>query len=156
MTTQLLNVLTYTTKVESNDKALQSTFPYVAIPHRGTGPCGGTPVGTLFTGNDLRTMNDPSVSPKVLGMSQAAMMKSGQNPFTTETILEYHIAQDAHVNVVIYDITGKMVKILEDQDLPAGDYQAKWQANEVSSGTYIARILVDGQPVQSIKLTKSK
>ena len=84
------------------------------------------------------------------------MMKSGQNPFINETTLDYHIAQDAHVNVVIYDITGKMVKILEDQDLPAGDYQAKWQANDVSSGTYIARILVDGQPVQSIKLTKSK
>ena len=156
LTTQLLNVLTYTTGVESNDKALQSTFPYVAIPHRGTGPCGGTPAGTTFTGNDLRTMNDPAVSPKVLGMSQAAMMKSGQNPFTSETTLEYHIAQDAHVSVVIYDVTGKMVKILEDQDLPAGDYQAKWQANEAASGIYIARILVDGQPVQSIKLTKSK
>ena len=156
LTTKLLNVLTYTTGVESNDKALQSTFPYVAIPHRGTGPCGGTPAGTIYTGNDLRTMNDPSVSNKVLGMSQAAMMKSGQNPFTNETTLDYHISQDAHVSVVIYDITGKMVKILEDQDLPAGDYQAKWQANEVTSGIYIARILVDGQPVQSIKLTKSK
>ncbi|MFN0276831.1 MAG: DUF4331 domain-containing protein [Chitinophagales bacterium] len=36
LTKDLLNVLYYTTRVESNDKAFQSSFPYVAAPWRGT------------------------------------------------------------------------------------------------------------------------
>ena len=70
--------------------------------------------------------------------------------------MDYHIAENAHVSVIVYDVTGKVVKILEDNALSAGDYQVKWRANDVSQGTYIARILVDGQPVQSVKLTKGK
>ena len=36
VTEDLLGVLTYSTGVESNDKAFRSSFPYVAIPWRGT------------------------------------------------------------------------------------------------------------------------
>lgn len=41
VTPQLLNVLTYTTGVEKNDLAFQATFPYLAMPHSGTGDCSG-------------------------------------------------------------------------------------------------------------------
>ena len=157
LTPKLLNVLTYTTGVESNDKQLQTTFPYVAIPHSGFGLCGGVPAGTVFTGNNLKQMKDPSVQPAKTGLglnTPSALMQAGQNPFKDETTLDYHISDDSHVSIVIYDVTGKAVKILEDQDLPAGNYQVKWRANGVTQGLYIARILVDGQPVQSVKLNK--
>ena len=36
VTKQLLDVLTYSTGVEQNDKAFQATFPYVAAPWAGT------------------------------------------------------------------------------------------------------------------------
>ena len=36
VTEQLLGVLNYTTEVEENDKAFRTTFPYVALPWRGT------------------------------------------------------------------------------------------------------------------------
>ncbi|CAH1000471.1 hypothetical protein LEM8419_01624 [Neolewinella maritima] len=36
VTEQLLGVLNYTTEVESNDRDFRSTFPYVALPWRGT------------------------------------------------------------------------------------------------------------------------
>ncbi len=42
VTQDLLNVLTYTTGVESNDLAFTGGFPYVAQPHSGTGECSGT------------------------------------------------------------------------------------------------------------------
>ena len=41
VTQDLLNVLTYTTGVESNDKPFTGSFPYLAMPHDGTGPCSG-------------------------------------------------------------------------------------------------------------------
>ena len=36
VTPQLLNVLTYSTGVDKNDKPFQKTFPYAAMPWRGT------------------------------------------------------------------------------------------------------------------------
>jgi hypothetical protein len=41
VTQDLLDVLTYTTGVDANDMAFQSSFPYVAAPHSGTGDCSG-------------------------------------------------------------------------------------------------------------------
>ncbi|MEM1121539.1 MAG: DUF4331 family protein [Bacteroidota bacterium] len=41
VTQDLLNVLTYTTGVESNDKPFTGVFPYLAQPHSGTGECSG-------------------------------------------------------------------------------------------------------------------
>lgn len=41
VTEDLLGVLTYTTGVESNDRAFRASFPYVAMPFSGTGGCSG-------------------------------------------------------------------------------------------------------------------
>jgi hypothetical protein len=41
VTDDLLNVLTYTTGIENNDKDFTSSFPYLAQPHSGTGACSG-------------------------------------------------------------------------------------------------------------------
>jgi flagellar hook assembly protein FlgD len=60
------------------------------------------------------------------------------------------------VTIAIYDLNGKMVKLLEDQNLPAGNYETKWKANGLPNGTYIARVLVDGKSAQTVKLTKAE
>jgi len=41
VTEDLLNVLTYTTGVEENDRAFTGSFPYLAQPSSGTGECSG-------------------------------------------------------------------------------------------------------------------
>ena len=154
LTPKLLNVLGYTTGVESNDKAFRTAFPYAALPHSGFGVCGGIPAGTVFPANDLRG-SDPATADKLGISAPKALMTVGQNPFTTETTLNYHIVGEGHVNIVVYDLNGKNVRILEDTNQQKGDYQIKFNANGLPAGTYVARILVDGQPIQSVKLTKS-
>ncbi len=157
LTPKLLKVLGYTTGVEKNDKAFKTSFPYMATPHSGFGPCGGTIAGTVFPANDLRSASTPSVSGGKLGIgAPEAIVKVGQNPFRSETTLAYHIADDAQVTIAVYDLSGKMVKLLEDQNLPAGTYETKWKANGLPNGTYIARVLVDGKAAQTVKLTKAE
>ena len=41
VTTDLVDVLTFTTGVESNDKQFRNVFPYLAEPHSGTSECSG-------------------------------------------------------------------------------------------------------------------
>jgi Domain of unknown function (DUF4331)/FlgD Ig-like domain len=157
LTPKLLNVLTYTTGVEKNDKAFQTSFPYVAAPHSGFGACGGVPAGTVFPNSNLVAPNFDNTGGSKIGLSSpAAMLKVGQNPFREETTLAYHLAEKAQVSVLIYDLSGRLVQTLENEKREAGDYQLKWEANNVPTGTYIARVLVEGQPIQTAKLVKVK
>ena len=57
VTTDLLDVLTYTTGVESNDVAFKTSFPYVQKPWSGAGKCSGVPVEYL-AGLDCSTPED--------------------------------------------------------------------------------------------------
>ena len=84
----------------------------------------------------------------------AAMIKVGQNPFTTETTIQYNIAEAGHVSILLYDLNGKVIKTIENQDKSKGVYQVRVGGSDLNAGSYIARILVDGQPMQSVKLNK--
>lgn len=153
LTPKLLNVLGYTTGVEKNDKAFQSTFPYVAVPNSGFGACGGIAAGTTFPANNF--MNDPSVNISKMGLSSpTAMLKVGQNPFSTETTLQYNVAEAGHVSILLYDLNGKLVKTIESQDKSKGIYEVRINGNDLNVGAYVARILIDGQPAQTVKLSK--
>ena len=44
VTQDLLNVLTYSTGIEKNDKSFTGSFPFLAMPHSGTGNCSGAVV----------------------------------------------------------------------------------------------------------------
>ncbi len=54
VTTQLLNVYTYTTGIEANDTTFKAHFPYVQKPWSGAGKCSGLPVD-YFAETDCST-----------------------------------------------------------------------------------------------------
>jgi len=53
VTEDLVGVLSYTTGVESNDKAFLGNFPYVAMPFSGTGDCSGNIYDGITVDNDI-------------------------------------------------------------------------------------------------------
>jgi len=53
VTQDLLNVLTYSTGVENNDKEFLNRFPYVAMPFSGTGDCSGEIYDGITIDNDI-------------------------------------------------------------------------------------------------------
>ncbi len=70
VTPQLLNVLTYTTGVERNDRDFTAGFPYLAQPFRGTGECGGkvaTNMGGAGGGAGTRAVQSFYVSSNTQG-----------------------------------------------------------------------------------------
>ena len=63
------------------------------------------------------------------------------NPFNNETLIKYQTSQPGNVEIVIYDVLGKEVKTLIDENKDAGTHQIIWDArdnsgNEVASGVY--------------------
>jgi photosystem II stability/assembly factor-like uncharacterized protein len=74
------------------------------------------------------------------------------NPFSQSTTFGVSLPKASRVNIGIYNMLGQRIHTLSDVDLPAGTYSFDWQANDVPSGVYFARITADGK-VQSQKLT---
>ncbi len=62
------------------------------------------------------------------------------NPFNPQTRIKYHLAASGHVRLSVFDITGKRVGNLVDEEQQAGEHQVKFNASNLSSGIYIYQI----------------
>jgi len=66
------------------------------------------------------------------------------NPFNPATIIEYSIKEEGSVELVIYDVLGKVVEKLVDERKTAGNYSAQFDASNLSSGIYFYSLRVNG------------
>ncbi len=62
------------------------------------------------------------------------------NPFNPSTKIKYSVPQSSNVLLKIYDVLGKEVATLIDEEKPAGNYEVEFNASNLSSGTYFYRL----------------
>ena len=62
------------------------------------------------------------------------------NPFNSTTILPYGLPETSRLSICIYDIAGRMVKMLVDDEVEAGNHTAIWDASTVSTGVYLVKL----------------
>jgi hypothetical protein len=62
------------------------------------------------------------------------------NPFNPTTSIKYDVPQNTFVKLSVYDILGKLVTSLVNQDMQPGRYEAVWDARNYASGTYIYKL----------------
>ena len=74
-----------------------------------------------------------------------ALKQNYPNPFNPETVIEYELPQTVHVRLVVYDITGRTVAVLVDGNRPRGRYTERFNAEGLSTGTYIYRLTAGGK-----------
>lgn len=71
--------------------------------------------------------------------------RSYPNPFTSETQIQFTLTIAGHLKVDIYNIDGRLVQTLFDQDAFSGQQNLYWKAENEKSGMYICRITFNGQ-----------
>jgi hypothetical protein len=82
------------------------------------------------------------------------------NPFNPSTTLQFDLPSSEHVLMEIFDISGKKVKTLVDEQLSAGSYPVLWDGTnfdnqQVSAGAYFCRIIAGSfQQVNKMMLLK--
>ena len=65
------------------------------------------------------------------------------NPFNPSTTIKYQIPEDGMVTLQIYDILGKEVKTLVNENKAAGRYEVNFDASDLATGVYLYRIKVN-------------
>jgi len=66
------------------------------------------------------------------------------NPFNPSTRITFYLPHSEHVTVTIYNVTGQRIETLVDGQLPAGEHQLYWAANELASGVYFCEMRAAG------------
>lgn len=81
-----------------------------------------------------------SIFVQYAGPATFALDQNFPNPFNPATIIQYQLPTDSRVTLKVYDMLGREVATPVNEDRPAGYYDAKWDASNVSSGVYFYRI----------------
>jgi hypothetical protein len=64
------------------------------------------------------------------------------NPFTTTTTFHYELPQSAQVTLRVYDVLGREVTTLVDQEQGAGFYDVEFDGSALSPGVYLYRLQI--------------
>jgi hypothetical protein len=67
------------------------------------------------------------------------------NPFNPGTVISYQLAVKSDVRLTVYDIMGKEIAILVNQNQNRGSYKVDFKAGDLSSGIYFYKLETDGQ-----------
>ena len=62
------------------------------------------------------------------------------NPFNSSTIITFSIPEKERVTLKIFDILGREIKVLLDEELVKGVHKIKFDASQLSSGIYFYRL----------------
>jgi hypothetical protein len=133
------------TKVEycfaAQDIALPNPL-LATLPAGGSGinPPGTTPPPTRFSYTVVTTgiSRNNNEIPK-----EFKLYNNYPNPFNPSTVIKFDLASQSHAKLVLYDVLGREVLGLIDENLKAGSYSIELKADNLPSGVYFYKLVTD-------------
>jgi len=99
-------------------------------------------------GNDLN--NDAVSADNAIAFTKnnASLLSNYPNPVSSSTTISFSVPQSQKVSIQIFDMNGRLVKTLANEQMQAGAHQLKWNAkdekgNTVNAGIYFLRMNAD-------------
>ena len=145
VTQDLLDVLTYNTGVDENDKTFQSSFPYVALPWKGDGDCTA----------DMQTSTDDPLDGGLGIGAPSIALTAFPNPFIHELHFKTKLDRAALITVQLFDVQGQLQRTVISGHYPEGVYEFSCEATSLPAGQYIARLSTSIGQVQTVKIIKA-
>ena len=85
-----------------------------------------------ITGVVNPTHNDLPMTPK--------LMQNYPNPFNPNTVISYQLSEKSHVYLRVYDMLGREIKTLINEEQKAGSHNVNFNGSGFSSGVYFYRL----------------
>ena len=90
-------------------------------------------------------------TPPPVAPTRLALIGIQPNPSFGTSTIRYAVPSQEHVRLAVFDLSGRLVRVLVDAELPAGTYEAVWDGHQdraggraVSSGAYFVRLTAGG------------
>jgi hypothetical protein len=86
-----------------------------------------------------------------------ALRATGLNPFHDTVRLAYDVPRQVRGQLAIYDVAGRLVRVLAGGELEVGRFDTRWdgrdrQGRPVASGIYFGQLMAGGER-RTVKLT---
>ena len=72
--------------------------------------------------------------------TEFGLQRAYPNPFNPTTTISYQLASASFVKISIYDVRGKLIETLVNEQKDRGNYSVVWDAGGLSSGIYLYKI----------------
>jgi photosystem II stability/assembly factor-like uncharacterized protein len=110
---------------------------------------GGTILRTL-TGGNPTSVQENGTQPHTFALHQ-----NYPNPFNPSTTINYQLAKTGYVKLTVFDLLGREVATLVNENQSAGNHKITFNAQNSTSGMYFYR-LTTGNFTQIMKMTLMK
>jgi hypothetical protein len=85
-----------------------------------------------------------------VALTGARLYPNQPNPFNPQTTLRFDLPEAGRVRLEVYDVAGRLVRVLVDGERAAGSNEVVWDGRDdggkaVGSGTYLARLSFNGR-----------
>jgi hypothetical protein len=147
--------------VDANDLPFLPFFPYVAPPQNPRNPlhhvAGSNAVATGVPASALVNGEDEVLAPEALEQSAQgpALSLLSSTPGATAT-LQYSLESPARASLRVYDVQGRGVRTIIDQDAAPGLFRARWDGRDEQGnalkGVFFARLTANGKAIDTRKL----
>lgn len=77
----------------------------------------------------------------VVAPNQFKLSQNYPNPFNPTTSIEYVVTNTSKVSLIVFDVTGRVVRTLVDAEQPRGLYTVDFDARGLSSGVYFYQLI---------------
>jgi hypothetical protein len=134
---------------------------YAGVAYRGMFPAGTQPGGVVYIGFPFETVttkpNRDSLMARVYRYFDVAsdihevsqgipvqteLLQNYPNPFNPTTSVEFRIGQFGLVRLRLYDLLGREVGTIVNEELPPGSYVRTFDGSSLASGAYFYRLEV--------------
>lgn len=68
------------------------------------------------------------------------LMQNYPNPFNQVTVISYELPRSSEVKLVVYNLLGQEIAVLEKGEKEAGYYNVEWNASSLPAGLYFYRL----------------
>ena len=100
---------------------------------------------TPYKINYIDTTNITDIVESEIVPGKLELSQNFPNPFNPETVIIFGIPEQAFVTLKIYDILGREIEALVNEEKSPGTYRVKFNSSGLASGIYIYRVSTGNQ-----------
>ncbi len=89
---------------------------------------------------ELLAMKATSVTNNEIFPARFLLEQNFPNPFNPSTVISYQLPADSFVSLKVYDINGREIAALVNEEQPAGKYSVQFSASNLAGGVYFYRL----------------
>ena len=117
----------------------------------------------MHAGTDGKPLGDLNWFPEYLGVDEneginntfPGELNNYPNPFNGTTTIEYKINNAASVTLTVYDVFGKQIDVLVNENQPAGIHKIVWNGSQLAEGFYFCQLKIGTSTItKKMVLTK--